>query len=162
MKNRQIVINQKYQECPYCNVMCYSANKLKEHIKTSHPTEGSVYLKQRKEVLSTIKRRNKYGNVTCIRDGKTFDSRKEGDYYTELKIKKRVGIIVDFERQVVFDLIVNGKRICQIVVDYLLHLPGGVKEVHEVKSEATMTREWDIKRKLFKVLYPQIEYKIIL
>lgn len=104
-------------------------------------------------------RPKKYGNKTCFVDGIRFDSRREADYYGELKLQKRAGIILDFERQVTFELAVNGQKICAHRVDFYVTLPGGKKEVREVKGYATA--EWEIKRKLFEALHSEIPYKVI-
>lgn len=104
-------------------------------------------------------RPKKYGNVSCESDGHRFDSRREKDYYGQLKIEKRAGLILGFERQVQFDLVVNDKKICAHRVDFYVSLPGGQKEVREVKGYETS--EWNIKRKLFEALYPGINYKVI-
>ena len=104
-------------------------------------------------------RPRKYGNVTCFVDGIRFDSRREADYYGQLKIEKRGGLILEFERQVQIDLVVNGKKICAHRVDFYVTLPGGIKEVREVKGFATDV--WEIKRKLFEALFPEINYKVI-
>ena len=104
-------------------------------------------------------RPRKYGNKTCFVDGIRFDSRREADYYGQLKIEKRACLILDFERQVEFELAVNGQKICSHRVDFFVTLPGGIKEVREVKGYATP--EWNLKRKLFEALYPKINYKVI-
>lgn len=104
-------------------------------------------------------RSRKYGNKTCFVDGIRFDSRREADYYGQLKLEKKARLILDFERQVEFELVVNGSRICSHRVDFYVTLHGGKKEVREVKGFATP--EWNIKRKLFEVLFPDIEYKVI-
>lgn len=43
-------------------------------------------------------RRNKYNNRKVTVDGITFDSAKESEYYSKLKILKKAGVIKDFER----------------------------------------------------------------
>lgn len=104
-------------------------------------------------------RPKKYGNKTCFVDGIRFDSRREADYYGQLKLEKKGKLILDFERQVQIDLVVNGKKICAHRVDFYVTLPGGLKEVREVKGYATA--EWEIKRKLFEAIFPEIPYKVI-
>jgi hypothetical protein len=101
----------------------------------------------------------KYKNVTCFVDGIRFDSRREADYYGQLKIEKKAGLIKEFERQVLFGLKVNGDNICAHRVDFLVTLKDGSLEVREVKGFET--NEWNIKRKLFESLYPNIPYKVI-
>lgn len=47
----------------------------------------------------------KYGNKKAIVDGITFDSKKEAQRYTELKLMQRGGVIDRLELQKVFELI---------------------------------------------------------
>lgn len=104
-------------------------------------------------------RKRKYGNATCFVDQIRFDSRREADYYRQLKLEKKGELIDDFERQVTFDLYANGTKICSHRVDFLVTLTDGSQEVREVKG--FQTREWDLKRKLFEANYPEIPYKVI-
>ena len=45
-------------------------------------------------------RRNKYGNDRTVVDGKSFDSKREADRYSELKLLQSGGMIRDLELQV--------------------------------------------------------------
>lgn len=106
-------------------------------------------------------RRNKYRNQTCTVDGIHFNSRREADYYGQLKIEKRSrpALIKDFERQVSFELRCNDILICRHIVDFLITKLDGSYEVREVKGFATDV--WQIKRKLFEANYPNIPYKVV-
>lgn len=111
----------------------------------------------------------KYSNSPCSVDGHRFDSRREADYYGQLKIEKRAKLIKDFEMQVTFELYAwspvdsdySGEKIqvCSHRVDFLVTLPDGNYEVREVKGYATP--EWNLKRKLFEANYPKIQYKVV-
>jgi len=46
-------------------------------------------------------------------------------------------------------------------VDFVVEYSDTTKEVHEVKSNITMTPEWNIKRKLFEDNYPETKYVVI-
>lgn len=112
-------------------------------------------------------RPKKYNNVTCTVDGMTFDSRREKDYYGQLKMEKRAKLIKDFDRQVTFDLFAwtpNGRKLLRhyLRVDFLVTLQNGEKEIREVKSKVTMTPEWATKQEIFQANYPEISYKVIL
>lgn len=104
-------------------------------------------------------RQKKYKNATCFVDGIRFDSRREADYYGQLKIEKKAKLIKDFERQVSFELRCNNFLICRHVVDFLVTNLDGSYEVREVKGFATDL--WAIKKKLFEATYPEIPYKVI-
>lgn len=121
------------------------------------------------------KRSGKYNAQTQTVDGITFHSKKEAQYYGQLKIERRAGLIKSFERQVSFDLfgaephdiskmdargcVRTGRKVCAHIVDFLVTLPDGSKEVREVKGFATDV--WDLKRKLFEANYPELPYKVI-
>ena len=103
---------------------------------------------------------SKYRNRKIIVDGITFDSVKEGQRWCELKLLQRAGEIRDLERQVKFVLIpaqVDWKtnkvieRECSYVADFMYWengKDGWTKVVEDVKSPATKTPEYRIKRKL--------------
>ena len=117
-----------------------------------------------------IRFQNKYKNVRQTIDGINFDSKKEADYYLQLKIEKKARLIKDFERQVSFELrgwTANAQKevgiaVCRHIVDFYVTLKDGTKEVREVKSYGTMTDVWKLKHKLFEANYPDIPYRIIL
>ena len=99
--------------------------------------------------------RNKYGAKKCQLDNITFDSIAEARRWQELRYLTRAGIIKDVRRQVPFVLIPaqkdeTGKVIERAVVyraDFV-YTEDGKTVVEDVKSEATKTREYIIKRKL--------------
>ena len=96
----------------------------------------------------------KYGNRKTTVDGITFDSAKEAQRWQELKLLERAGQIFELQRQVPFVLIPkqerNGKVIERPVVykaDFV-YTENGEEVVEDVKSPATKTKEYIIKRKL--------------
>ena len=87
-------------------------------------------------------------------DGIAFDSAKEAQRWQELKLLERAGQIFELQRQVPFVLIPkqerDGKVIERAVVykaDFV-YTENGQEVVEDVKSPATKTREYIIKRKL--------------
>lgn len=102
---------------------------------------------------------NKYGNVETIVDGKKFDSKREANRYCELKLMQRAGLITDLMWQFPFKLIpgqrINGKQVerpVRYTADFVYY-ENGKLVVEDVKSEATKTKEYIIKRKLMLWLY---------
>lgn len=94
---------------------------------------------------------NKYRNKKVEIDGYTFDSRKEGDRYLELKLMLRAGVIKDLQMQVPFELIPKqqGERACTYKADFVYtDIATGKQVVEDVKSKATKTPEYKIKKKL--------------
>ena len=104
-------------------------------------------------------RRNKYHAQKTVVDGITFDSKLESNLYLELLARLRVREFTRIDRQVRFPLWgMNASLICEHVVDFLCHLPGGQREIHEAKGIST--REWVIKRKLTEDNYPDVKYVV--
>lgn len=113
---------------------------------------------------------NKYHNSKIIADGEQFDSRKEYRRYMELKYMQRAGMIHGLERQKKFLLIpaqrepdktgkrggkIKGKlleRECAYYADFAYY-ENGVQVVEDVKSPATRTTEYIIKRKMMLYKY---------
>jgi hypothetical protein len=71
----------------------------------------------------------------------------------------KAGAIKSYRGQVRYGLDVNGIHICDHIVDFVVENNEGVEYVAEVKGFATEV--WNLKHKLFKAIYPRIEYRII-
>lgn len=99
-----------------------------------------------------VRTRNKYGNKKTEIDGLQFDSQREADRWGVLKLMAVAGEIVDLDRQVRFDLKVNGQKICAYIADFTYRKAAGssliVEDVKGVK-----TRDYVIKKKLLKALH---------
>jgi hypothetical protein len=107
-------------------------------------------------------RMSKYGAIKTILDGHKFDSRKEANYYSQLKIRKRIGEISDFTLQPKYIIIdsykcpLTGRKIPATTysADFLVTYPDGREEVIDIKSEATAKKEsYRIKKKAFEQRY---------
>ena len=100
--------------------------------------------------------RNKYGNRKITVGGETFDSRREYDRYRELVLLARAGKIHDLMRQVKFELVpaqYEGKKCVERAVHYVadfVYWEGDQMVVEDVKSKATRTESYIIKRKLMR------------
>ena len=96
----------------------------------------------------------KYGNRKTTIDGIKFDSAKEAQRWSELKLLERAGEIFELQRQVPFVLIPKQERDGKVVerpVVYkadFVYTENGQEVVEDVKSPATKTKEYIIKRKL--------------
>jgi len=84
----------------------------------------------------------------------TFDSKKEFQRYQELKALEKAGVITELERQAPFLLIPsqseNGRvveRAVRYIADFAYY-ENGQYVVEDVKSPATRTDAYKIKRKL--------------
>jgi len=87
-------------------------------------------------------------------DGIKFDSKKEGNYYLELKLRQKAGEVLFFLRQVPFHL--PGQVTYR--VDFLeFHTDG---TVHAVDVKGMKTKDFIMKKKMVEDLYP-IEIEIV-
>lgn len=108
------------------------------------------------------KSNHKYGAKKATVDGITFDSKKECDYYCELKIRRMAGEIKDFDMQVPFEVQPpfkrNGRAIRAInyIADFVITLPDGKKQVVDVKGFRTDV--YKLKKKLLLYRYPDIDF----
>ena len=104
---------------------------------------------------------NKYHARKWELGGMTFDSRKEARRWQELRYLLRAGVISCLERQTPFELIPaqrdeSGKLLERAVTyraDFTYRDENGNYIVEDVKSKATRTREYIIKRKLMLRVY---------
>lgn len=96
-------------------------------------------------------------------DGLLFDSKKEADFYCELKMRKMVGEIKGFELQVPFELQPsfkhNGKTVRNIkyIADFVITYPDGKQVVVDVKGFKTDI--YRLKKKLLLYRYPEISFE---
>lgn len=86
-----------------------------------------------------VKRGNKFHAVKTTIDGITFDSKKEARRWRMLVLLKELGAITELERQVSYDLTVNGVKVARYVADFRYRDKDRNDEliVEDVKSEAT-------------------------
>lgn len=99
----------------------------------------------------------KYQNKKTIADNRLFDSKKEALRYLYLRQMEREGVIRGLECQRVFELIPSQRdaetkrvleRACSYKADFCYIDGSGRMVVEDVKSPATKTPEYIIKRKL--------------
>ena len=103
----------------------------------------------------------KYHNKKAEVDGIIFDSEKESVRFAELKALEKYGQIHDLQLQVPFELIPaqrdeNGKvieRACVYKADFVYFDKKGNMVVEDVKSKATKTKVYAVKRKLLLYRY---------
>ncbi len=98
----------------------------------------------------------KYRAVKEIVDGFTFASKHEAKRYRELKLLERAGQIRGLELQPRFPLVVNGKKICTYVADFVFH-EDNRRIVEDAKG--FRTRDYIIKRKLLLALNPGMDHR---
>ena len=97
---------------------------------------------------------NKYHNAKFTADGYTWDSNKEYNRWCELKLLERSGLITALERQKEFILIDKSAYGQKIVyrADFVYE-ENGKTVVEDVKSEATKTPLYKLKKRLLAEKY---------
>lgn len=124
------------------------------------------YLAKKKGIpLEKPRRRSKYNNQKTVVDGIEFDSKKEAEYYCQLKLLKKAGEIKDiglqprFELQPAFEK--NGVKYRPItyIADFVITNNDGTTEIVDVKGVETQV--FKIKQKLFEYMYPDLSLKVI-
>lgn len=111
---------------------------------------------------------SKYRNKKCVVDGIVYDSKKEMQRHTELKLLEQAGEITDLQRQVEFLLIPEqrepdtigkrggvkkGKLIerkCCYIADFV-YIENGERVVEDTKG--IRTKDYVIKRKMMLAKY---------
>ncbi|HWQ64827.1 MAG TPA: DUF1064 domain-containing protein [Methanospirillum sp.] len=118
-----------------------------------------------------MKSESKYHNIKTIVDDITFDSKKEARRYLDLKLLQRAGEVVSYFRQPEF-VIINkhrnpwtGKmeRENKYRGDFAVKYKGmNHWVIEDVKGgDATKTKDFLLKRKLFIIRYPCLELRLL-
>ena len=110
-------------------------------------------------------RKSKYNNKKTMVDGIKFDSKKEAEYYCQLKLLKQAGKIKDYRLQPRYELQPafkkNGKKYRAItyIADFAIINNDGTTEVVDIKGVETQV--FKIKKKLFEYMYPDLNLKVV-
>jgi len=113
--------------------------------------------------MSWTVRTGKYNARKTIVDGITFDSRKEANYYCELKLLRRGGQVRSIECQVPFELVPGFRykkkyiRPITYVADFRVEYSDGHVEIVDVKGYKT--KEYLLKKKMLLYKYPEIDFR---
>lgn len=103
-------------------------------------------------------KRPKYGNKRTVKDGLTFDSKKEAKRYGELSVMLAAGLIKDLQLQVKYQLLPNQKdaagkvaeRAITYVADFTYTIDGDLI-VEDAKGMRTDV--YKIKKKLMRYFH---------
>lgn len=102
-----------------------------------------------------MKRKNKYRAIKTKIDGITFHSKKEAARYCELKMLQSAGLISDLVLQPKIPLMVNGVQIGNYIGDFS-YQKDGETILEDVKSKATMTATYRLKKKILLTYSPPV------
>ena len=101
-------------------------------------------IEQYKEYKEKNKRKSKYGAIKTSIDGHTFDSKKEAEYYQELKLRLQCGDIKGFCMQPIFILAPGLKY----KADFIVFNNDETTDIIDVKG--FKTKEYIAKKKVFE------------
>ena len=97
-------------------------------------------------------RKNKFGAIKTVIDGITFASKKEAERYRILSLLESQGRIDNLRLQPRIPLMVNGVKIGHYVADFQYEL-AGKQVIEDVKSKATRTPVYKIKKKILETVF---------
>ena len=107
---------------------------------------------QQRPIQAKSPKRNKYRAIKTEVEGIIFDSKKESRRWLDLRLLEKAGKISNLQRQVKFSFDIEGFHICNMILDFTYEENGEVV-TEDVKSVATKTRAYVIKKNLLKALY---------
>ena len=116
------------------------------------PALGPDALRQVREQLQLApsEPKNKFGATAVVLDGYRFASKREAQHYWALKNDETIR---DLFVQPAWRIEINGEFVCDYVADFSFRDANRVLHVHDVKSKATKTPEYRIKRKLMHAVH---------
>lgn len=113
-----------------------------------------------KEMLET---KQKFNNTPTEYNGVIYHSKAEADYAADLDWMIKGGLIIEWDRQIVVPLIVNGVHICKYIIDF--KIVENDETVRLVELKGYQSEAWKLKNKLFQATFlkehPEIGYEII-
>lgn len=118
--------------------------------KISKSPENAEQLK-RLAAITGKKRGSKYRNVKTTVDGFPFDSKKEAERYSTLKLLKSAGVIEQLHLQRRFPIFVNDMLICEYVSDFDYFEQGRGHVTEDCKGFRTAV--YKLKKKLMEAVH---------
>jgi hypothetical protein len=99
-------------------------------------------------------KRHKFGAVAAVdAEGRKFQSTKEARRSVELEQLQRIGEISDLRRQVRYEFVINGCKVCAYDADFV-YQRAGREVVEDTKSiETRKNRAYRIKVKLMRAVF---------
>ena len=98
---------------------------------------------------------NKYRAVKTVIDGITFHSKKEAERYKILSLLESQGRIDNLRLQPRIALMVNGVKIGHYIADFQYDI-SGKQVIEDVKSKATRTPIYKLKKKILETYDPPV------
>lgn len=106
-------------------------------------------------------KKTKYSNNRVRVDGILFDSQLEANYYQDLKLQLKAGLIKGFCRQPEFVLVAGfaDRQPITYRADFIVFNLDGTVEIIDTKGYETET--FRLKEKLFREKFPGLELKVV-
>jgi hypothetical protein len=95
-------------------------------------------------------KRSKYGNRKTEYNGVKYDSAAEATYAALLDLRMKLGGVDRWTRQHRVPLVVNGVKVCDMVIDFMVWEKAEIGRPVEIKGFET--EAYKLKRKLFEAL----------
>lgn len=86
-------------------------------------------------------------------DGQKFKSELEANFYNRMWVLQRAGEVQTIEREVRYELVVNGVFVAAYLLDFRITYTGGRIRFIDCKSQPTKTPLYMMKKKLMLALY---------
>lgn len=103
---------------------------------------------------TTGKKQDRFGVQHIIRDGIRYDSKAEYEYRGKLDLLAKVGDITGYDYHVQIPLVAStGELVGHYEVDYLVYMPDGSQQYHDVKAPGTITDLFKWKARHVKAQY---------
>lgn len=87
-------------------------------------------------------------------DNIVFASKHEMQQYLYFKALERAGVFHDLKLQVPFDLVVNGRKVCRYIADFVCWDREGRQCIYDAKG--MRTEVYRLKANLFHALHPDL------
>lgn len=97
--------------------------------------------------------RHKYGAVRTTVDGVEFPSKAQAHDWATLRLRERAGEIANLQREVPYELVINGVKVGRITFD-ATYIEDSELVAHETKGYHV--RDFPLRLKVFKALYPGV------
>lgn len=101
---------------------------------------------------------SKYGNKKTWYNNVLYDSKAEAKYASDLDLRLRGKDILAWDRQIKFPIVINGKKVCTYVCDFVVTNKDKTVEYIDVKGVETDV--FILKKKLVEAIYP-VEIKLV-
>jgi hypothetical protein len=103
--------------------------------------------------------RNKFGAIQTIYNGIKYHSKKEAEFAKKLDILKKAKKIKKWDRQLKLPIVVNGEKICNYIMDFVVETKEGKTQYWEIKGYETQV--WKLKWKLLKAQLKDSDIELI-